>query len=162
MNWCFIRTIFHYHPCTRKLHSFESSTYFQPITTSNLEAIFQQHEFRRVSSHQSPARSGSKKGRSLERPSSLWRRKRDSGFACGEGRPLPNTSSVGRIPKNVPLACFLNGIPPHRFEPLFPKAKTTGRPWKDSERGIGGADRRGGGPSVCPYAQSPTSEAASA
>ncbi len=26
-------------------------------------------------------------------------------------------SSVGRIPKNVPLARFLNGIPPHRFEP---------------------------------------------
>lgn len=37
-----------------------------------------------------------------------------------------------------------------------------GRPWEDSEREIGGADRRGGGPSVCPYAQSPTSTATSA
>ena len=35
-------------------------------------------------------------------------------------------SSVGRNPKNVPLARFLNGIPPHRFDSLsLTERKTT-------------------------------------
>ena len=58
----------------------------------------------------------------------------------GGGRGIPASpaakadpslaSSVGRIPENVPLARFLNGIPPHRFESLFPittNAPLTGR-----------------------------------
>ena len=37
--------------------------------------------------------------------------------------------SVGRIPENVPQARFLDGIPPHRFEPRLasPPNKTKSR-----------------------------------
>ena len=44
-----------------------------------------------------------------------WRRRRDSRARFADPHPSL-ASSVGRIPKNVPLARFPNGIPPHRFE----------------------------------------------
>ena len=31
--------------------------------------------------------------------------------------PTPQAKAFGRIPKNRPLGGFLDGIPPHRFEP---------------------------------------------
>ena len=31
--------------------------------------------------------------------------------------PIPQAKAFGRIPKNRPLGGFLDGIPPHRFEP---------------------------------------------
>ena len=44
-------------------------------------------------------------------------------YGAGDGlrgfAPCPFlASSVGQKPKNVPLARFLNGFSPHRFEPL--------------------------------------------
>ena len=63
-------------------------------STSNLSQLriwkrfFNNMDFAEYQAAQ-PVRSGSKKGRSLERSFSFWRRKMDSGFAYGEGRPLP-------------------------------------------------------------------------
>ena len=33
--------------------------------------------------------------------------------------PTPQAKAFGRIPKNRPLGGFLDGIPPHRFEPRY-------------------------------------------
>ena len=35
--------------------------------------------------------------------------------------PNPQAEAFGRIPKNCPLGSFLDGIPPHRFEPWWHK-----------------------------------------
>ena len=35
--------------------------------------------------------------------------------------PTPQAKAFGRIPKNCPLGSFLDGIPPHRFEPWWHK-----------------------------------------
>ena len=58
-----------------------------------------------------------KKRRSSERRNKDWSGQRGSWprFA----RPTPQAKAFGRIPKNRPLGGFLDGIPPHRFEPRF-------------------------------------------
>ena len=58
----------------------------------------------------------------------VWSGQRGSGVRCANPDPSL-ASSVGRIPENVPPARFLNGIPPHRFEPRITESqyKTT---WK--------------------------------
>ena len=58
-----------------------------------------------------------KKRRSSERRNKDWSGQRGSWprFA----RPTPQAKAFGRIPKNSPLGGFLDGIPPHRFEPRF-------------------------------------------
>ena len=57
------------------------------------------------------------KSRSLERLWNSWWSVRGSGVRK-RTPTLRNHRLLRRIPKNVPLARFLNGIPPHRFEPL--------------------------------------------
>ena len=73
--------------------------------------------------------------------------------------PNPQAKAFGRIPKNCPLGSFLDGIPPHRFEPrsvlekreekIGPLSPT--RP-KGSERKPGAPDCPAAWPSVLRYA----------
>ena len=75
--------------------------------------------------------------------------------------PTPQAKAFGRIPKNRPLGGFLDGIPPHRFEPrsvLEKREEKIGplsriRP-KGSERKPGAADCPAAWPSVLRYAPS--------
>ena len=76
-------------------------------------------------------------------------------------RPTPQAKAFGRIPKNRPLGGFLDGIPPHRFEPRSVPEKREEkieplsriRP-KGSERKPGAADCPAAWPSVLRYAPS--------
>ena len=76
-------------------------------------------------------------------------------------RPYPQAKAFGRIPKNRPLGSFLDGIPPHRFEPrsvLEKREEKIGplspiRP-KGSERKPGAPDCPAAWPSVLRYAPS--------
>ena len=47
-----------------------------------------------------------------------WSGRRDSRTRFARAQSLGASACV-RIPKNVPLARFLNGIPPHRFDSLY-------------------------------------------
>ena len=56
-----------------------------------------------------------KESRSAERLDCEWSGRRESRVRKADAQPL-GASACGRIPKNSPLDCFLNGIPPHRFD----------------------------------------------
>ena len=56
-----------------------------------------------------------KESRSVERLDYEWSGRRESRVRKADAQPL-GASACGRIPKNSPLDCFLNGIPPHRFD----------------------------------------------
>ena len=63
------------------------------------------------------------KNRAFCRWGLFWRRRLDSRLRFANAHPSL-ASSVGRNAKNMPLACFLNAFPPHRFESFPRKQKT--------------------------------------
>ena len=71
-----------------------------------------------------------KESRSVERLDYEWSGRRESRVRFANAQPL-GASACGRIPKNVPLARFLYGIPPHRFDSRRPSYNLLKqkRPW---------------------------------
>ena len=66
------------------------------------------------------AASGRPKRKSAVRQNGAIKTGADNGAHGRASRaPTPQAKAFGRIPKNRPLGGFLDGIPPHRFEPRF-------------------------------------------
>ena len=64
------------------------------------------------------AASGRLKRKSAVRENGAIKTGADNGAHGRASRaPIPQAKAFGRIPKNRPLGGFLDGIPPHRFEP---------------------------------------------
>ena len=75
------------------------------------------------------AASGRLKRKSAVRQNGAIKTGADNGAHGRASRaPTPQAKAFGRIPKNRPLGGFLDGIPPHRFEPrsVLENKKTAG------------------------------------